>query len=143
MNLHQKEVYISASTRNSFCPVELSEDVCESAGSLPFTITRVEYLGSERFLYGLVEGAERQTKIVAMLPSLVTLPIDAGNIYDFVVDRKNLSYFDKKTERRIDPAFPLATRQWVDRQMATFSASRTIRQASKTPSAICSTTSAF
>jgi multiple sugar transport system ATP-binding protein len=70
---------------------------------IPFELTRVEYLGSERFLYGLVDSVKGRTKIVSVLPSLVTVPLEAGKIYEFVVDRQYINYFDKKTERRIAP----------------------------------------
>jgi multiple sugar transport system ATP-binding protein len=68
---------------------------------IPFELTRVEYLGSERFIYGLVNSFKGKTKIVSVLPSLVVLPLEAGKIYEFVVDRQNINYFDKKTEARI------------------------------------------
>jgi multiple sugar transport system ATP-binding protein len=70
---------------------------------VPFELTRVEYLGSERFIYGLVDSFKGKTKIVSVLPSLVTVPLEAGKVYDFVVDRQNLNFFDKKTEARIQP----------------------------------------
>jgi multiple sugar transport system ATP-binding protein len=70
---------------------------------IAFEVTRVEYLGSERFLYGLVDSTKGPTKIVSAIPSLVTLPIEAGKIHDFVVDRDDLSFFDKQTEKRIEP----------------------------------------
>jgi multiple sugar transport system ATP-binding protein len=68
----------------------------------PFTITRVEYLGSERYLYGLVRGERDQVKVVALLPSLVSIPIDVDRRYeDYCVERRNLRYFDPATGERI------------------------------------------
>jgi multiple sugar transport system ATP-binding protein len=102
MNLLPKDAYLLGFHPEHFLPVELS-DALQDPVHFSFNITRVEYLGSERFLYGLIDGMESLTKIVAMLPSLVTLPIIAGRTYDFAVDRSNLSYFDNKTELRLDP----------------------------------------
>ncbi len=102
MNLLQKDTYLLGFHPEHFLPMELS-DTMQDPVRFTFNITRVEYLGSERYLYGLIDGMESQAKIVAMLPSLVTLPIIAGRGYEFAVDRSNLSYFDKTTELRIDP----------------------------------------
>jgi multiple sugar transport system ATP-binding protein len=85
-----------------FLPIELQQDV-KNPVTMRFEITRVEYLGSERFLYGLVSSVEGQTKIVAKLPSLVTIPIESGQTYDFVVDHDNISYYDRETGKRLDP----------------------------------------
>jgi multiple sugar transport system ATP-binding protein len=70
---------------------------------IPFEITRVEYLGSDRFLYGFVDSSEGPTKIVSKLPSLVDMTIEAGQTYDFVVGQDDINYFDKATGRRLDP----------------------------------------
>lgn len=67
-----------------------------------FHITRVEYLGSERYLYGNVESANGPTKVVALLPSLVrSREIVAGKTYLFQVSETDLNYFDKETGKRI------------------------------------------
>jgi multiple sugar transport system ATP-binding protein len=63
----------------------------------------VEYLGSDRFLYGFVDSSEGPTKIVSKLPSLVDMTIEAGQTYDFVVGQDDINYFDKDTGRRLDP----------------------------------------
>jgi multiple sugar transport system ATP-binding protein len=84
----------------------LPETVVESRPEdfrFSFEVTRVEYLGADRFLYGLVNSPFGPTKIVSKIPSLVTLPIDSGNIYTFVVLEDDLKYFDKETGKRIAP----------------------------------------
>jgi multiple sugar transport system ATP-binding protein len=72
--------------------------------SIPFNVTRVEYLGSERFIYGTVASHAGDKRVVASLPSLVQAPIEAGQLYEFWVDRAHLSYFDRVTGKRVMPS---------------------------------------
>lgn len=71
---------------------------------MQFEITRIEYLGSERFLYGLVQTHDGPAKIVAKLPSLVRVALEAGRTYTFHVSRQDLCFFDKQTGHSIAPA---------------------------------------
>jgi multiple sugar transport system ATP-binding protein len=102
MNLVEKDTCVIGFHPEHMLPAEIHQDARDPL-PIAFEVTRVEYLGSERFLYGLVDSAKGRTKIVTALPSLVTLPIEAGKTYDFVVDKHDLSFFDKKTELRIQP----------------------------------------
>jgi multiple sugar transport system ATP-binding protein len=102
MNLVEKDTCVLGFHPEHILPAEVHRDVRDPL-HIAFQVTRVEYLGSERFLYGLVDSAKGQTKIVTALPALVTIPIEAGRTYDFVVDRPDLSFFDKNTELRIAP----------------------------------------
>lgn len=102
MNLVEKDTCILGFHPEHILPTEAHRDARDPL-HIAFEVTRVEYLGSERFLYGLVDSAKGPTKIVSAIPSLVTMPIEAGKTYDFVVDRSDLSFFDKKTEQRIAP----------------------------------------
>jgi multiple sugar transport system ATP-binding protein len=102
MNLVEKDTCIIGFHPEHILPRE----VFPTSGdwlTIPFELTRVEYLGSERFIYGLVDSYKGRTKIVSVLPSLVTVALEAGKIYEFVVDRQDINYFDKKTEVRIPP----------------------------------------
>jgi multiple sugar transport system ATP-binding protein len=67
----------------------------------PFQITRVEYLGADRLLYGILRGAFSDQKVIARLPSTVTVAIKPETTYDFTVEEKELKFFDKSTELRI------------------------------------------
>jgi multiple sugar transport system ATP-binding protein len=102
MNLVEKDTCILGFHPEHILPADVHHDARDPL-HIAFQVTRVEYLGSERFLYGLVDSAKGPTKIVSAIPSLVTLPIEAGKTYDFVVDRHDLSFFGKETERRIAP----------------------------------------
>ena len=102
MNLVEKDTCILGFHPEHILPADVHREARDPL-HIAFQVTRVEYLGSERFLYGLVDSSKGQTKIVTTIPSIVTLPIEAGRTYDFVVDRHDLSFFDKKTELRITP----------------------------------------
>jgi multiple sugar transport system ATP-binding protein len=102
MNLVEKDTCILGFHPEHILPAEVHRDARDPL-HIAFQVTRVEYLGSERFLYGLVDSIKGPTKIVTAIPSLVTMPIEAGQTYDFVVDRHDLSFFDKDTELRIEP----------------------------------------
>ncbi len=72
---------------------------------LPVTyhVNRIENLGSERYLYGFLRDFSRDTKVIAMLPSTVTVPIVTDQDHQFSVARDQLCYFDKDTGLRIGP----------------------------------------
>ena len=67
----------------------------------PFRVSRVEYLGADRLLYGVLETPYPEIKIIAELPSMVTLTVEVGQRYDFYVKGENLNRFDKSTGNRI------------------------------------------
>jgi ABC-type sugar transport system ATPase subunit len=96
MNMVEQADHILGFHPEHFLPLALIQTPV-SYETMPFQVTRVEYLGSERYLYGLVEGTKGSAKVVAKLPSLVTTPIEPHTTYDFVVERRNLRYFDKST----------------------------------------------
>jgi multiple sugar transport system ATP-binding protein len=63
----------------------------------------VENLGSDRLLYGTLAEAAEDNRTVSKLPSTVTIPIEAGEAYDFVIQRKDLKFFDRATGLRMGP----------------------------------------
>lgn len=79
--------------------------VAEPAGSgtpLVFHVNRVEFLGSERYVYGTVQGYPENIKVIAMLPSTVVVPLASDQNHDFVVVPGKLRFFDKETGQRIE-----------------------------------------
>ncbi len=69
--------------------------------TFPFRVTRIEYLGADRLLYGTLEGAFADQKVIARLPSTVTASIEPGTGYEFTVEERELKFFDPSTELRI------------------------------------------
>jgi multiple sugar transport system ATP-binding protein len=86
------EHFLPKKSQNGFKPVPFS-----------FRVSRVEYLGADRLLYGTLPGGFADQKIISRLPSTVTADIEAEKIYDFAVDEKELKFFDASTELRISP----------------------------------------
>ncbi|TAM86105.1 ABC transporter ATP-binding protein [bacterium] len=63
-----------------------------------FLVRHVEYLGSDRLVYGRLDGESADEKdVIATVPVTVDQPIAAGETYDFAVDRRALRYFDRRS----------------------------------------------
>jgi multiple sugar transport system ATP-binding protein len=63
-------------------------------------VQHVEYLGSDRRVYGTIDGGtDPDRPVVADLPVTVTEPIVEGETYDFAVQRRWARYFDLQTGR--------------------------------------------
>jgi multiple sugar transport system ATP-binding protein len=70
---------------------------------LPLRVTRVEYLGADRLLYGTLDGKFQNASVIARLPFTVGIPIESGERHEFAVPRAELRFFDRATGRRIAP----------------------------------------
>ena len=68
-----------------------------------FRVGRVEYLGADQLLYGVIEGYQEEFSVVAKLSSESTDGVTAGEVYDFAVQAEQLRFFDKDSGSRIDP----------------------------------------
>ncbi len=102
MNLLAHEDYLFGFRPERFLPEEVA---IGDGDRIPFTfhVHRVEYLGSERYLYGHIEGFE-DTKVIAMLPATVTSPISAQGDYPFCVAADQMRFFAGDDDgQRIDP----------------------------------------
>ncbi len=71
--------------------------------ALPFRITRVEYLGADRLIYGVLEGKFQGAKVIARLPSTVMAPVEVSRRYEFAVKEKDLKFFATATGLRTLP----------------------------------------
>ncbi|HTL76557.1 MAG TPA: ATP-binding cassette domain-containing protein [Casimicrobiaceae bacterium] len=70
----------------------------------PFTVNRIEYLGADRLVYGTLDAPRADTKVIARLPSMITLPIETGRRYDFAVRERDLKHFDRESGRKLERA---------------------------------------
>src|SRR5438046_3886860 len=68
-----------------------------------FNVTRVEYLGADRLIYGTLVGDFSDQKVIARLPANVTVKIEPAASYVFTVPEIELRFFNKSTELRIAP----------------------------------------
>jgi multiple sugar transport system ATP-binding protein len=67
-----------------------------------FSVHRVEYLGSERILYGGLDGFPPDLEVTAKLPAHVHLSgLHDGEQHTFAVRRSNLRQFDRHTGERM------------------------------------------
>ncbi len=101
MNLLERNGHLLGFRPESFLPLEVARGDREKV-TFPFHLGRVENLGSDRLLYGTVEGAERN-RTISKLPSTVEVSVEAGETYDFAVCRADLRYFDKESGLRKEP----------------------------------------
>jgi len=76
----------------------------EDLRTLRFSVRRVEYLGSDRYVYGSVlESAAPDATVIAKLPANIALAIPEGETHEFAVPRRLLRYFDAATGLRRPP----------------------------------------
>ena len=66
-----------------------------------FRVDRVEHLGADRLLYGVLRDLAPEVKMIVNLPSTVHMPVTEGQAYEFSVQQKDLKFFDKETGLRI------------------------------------------
>jgi multiple sugar transport system ATP-binding protein len=98
MNLVRHKDYILGFRPEHFLP----KGVQNGGAAVPFSfkVTRVEYLGADRLIYGVLGGALEGQKVIARLPSTVTVSVEAEKTYDFAVEEQELNFFDAATELR-------------------------------------------
>jgi multiple sugar transport system ATP-binding protein len=69
--------------------------------SLTYHVKRIEYLGSDRLIYGYVDGFPETRLTLAKLPISVDDPIEIGQSYEFFVRKPAIKYFDKQSGQRL------------------------------------------
>ena len=102
MNLVPHRNYILGFRPEDFHP----KGAMDGSGKLAafnFNVTRVEYLGADRLIYGTLIGDFSDQKVIARLPATVTVKMEPGKSYDFAVQESELRFFDKSTELRLPP----------------------------------------
>ncbi|MBW3575689.1 MAG: hypothetical protein KY450_12605, partial [Actinobacteria bacterium] len=78
-------------------------DAGPDALTLSFQVHRVEYLGSERHVIGTVQGLGQDTRVIAMLPSTVSVDVPVDRSHEFVVAAADLRFFDVASGLRTEP----------------------------------------
>jgi multiple sugar transport system ATP-binding protein len=101
MNLLENGDVIAGFRPETLAP---SEVVKGPAVRFPLRVTNVEYLGSERIVYGVLEGGRFSgRKLISRLPTSVQGGVQSDVVQDFAVGRSDLKFFDKTTTKRIPP----------------------------------------
>ena len=70
--------------------------------AMPLRVTRVEYLGADRLVYGALEGRTTEAHVISKLPTNIRIEVTAGELHEFVVRQADISRFDRTSGRRID-----------------------------------------
>jgi multiple sugar transport system ATP-binding protein len=99
MNLVDESDALVGFRPEHFLPREAHTDAA-SLTTLPFRITRIEYLGADRLLYGVLEGRFEGARVIARLATTVEAKVQAGRTQEFGVRARDLKFFDKATGLR-------------------------------------------
>jgi multiple sugar transport system ATP-binding protein len=102
LNLLERNGRLVGFRPEHFLPKSAS-DLREDLVMFLFNVVLVENLGADRLVYGNIPGTHGDQLIAAKLPSIVTVPVEAGTSYEFVVERSQLRFFDKQTQQRTEP----------------------------------------
>jgi multiple sugar transport system ATP-binding protein len=101
MNLIEREGGTMGFRPEAFLPKELLNG--SRVQEFNFRIDRLEYLGSERILYGALEGRSAKREVTSKLPAHVPLEgISAGAWHPFAVRERELRYFDSEGRQTIN-----------------------------------------
>jgi multiple sugar transport system ATP-binding protein len=100
MNLVEEDGTYLGFRPEAFLPREVGS--AEDSVAFPFRVTRVEYLGADRLVYGMLEGRSPETHVISKLPNNIRAEVAAGQQYDFVVRRNEIDHFDRASGRRLD-----------------------------------------
>ncbi len=100
MNLVRRDNYFLGFRPEHFLP-KGTQDGTSKTVTFSFRVTRVEYLGADRLLYGTLAHPDADQKVIGRLPSTVTARIEPNMTHDFAVDANVLRFFDPSTELRI------------------------------------------
>jgi multiple sugar transport system ATP-binding protein len=102
LNLLERDGRLVGFRPEHFLPKSES-DLREDLVMFPFEVVLVENLGADRLVYGNIPGSHGEQLIAAKIPSIVTVPVESGTSYEFVVERSRLRFFDKQTQQRTEP----------------------------------------
>ncbi|HEX7006935.1 MAG TPA: ABC transporter ATP-binding protein [Alphaproteobacteria bacterium] len=73
-----------------------------SGPSFPVHVTRLEYLGADTLIYGVLEPPFKDIHIISRLPSSASAAHALGDRCEFVAREADIRRFDPETGRRID-----------------------------------------
>jgi multiple sugar transport system ATP-binding protein len=116
MNLVEKDDFIVGFRPEHFFPVSVLAGRAAVPEALRSTdregpyvpinlrVSHEEYLGSERILYGTIDGgAFGGKKAISKMPSTLSAPWDAGSVQAFAVIERHLKFYDGASGTRIAP----------------------------------------
>ena len=103
MNLVRQDKYLLGFRPEQFVPQEIAERK-DDLQLFSFIVKRVEYLGAEQQVYGVVDGTNEDSRIISSLSSETNVKLEPGKTYTFAVQKEQLRYSDQTTGLLIEPA---------------------------------------
>jgi multiple sugar transport system ATP-binding protein len=100
MNLVEDDGAYIGFRPEAFLPREVGST--SDSVAFPFRVTRVEYLGADRLVYGVLASRTPGTHVISKLPNNIRTEVAAGQQYNFVVRRSEIDRFDRASGRRLD-----------------------------------------
>ncbi|MBI1208644.1 MAG: ATP-binding cassette domain-containing protein [Azospirillum sp.] len=100
MNLVELDDVVLGFRPESFLPEEV-HPAQDGRSRLPFRITRSEYLGADRLVYGVLEPPYPPTHVISKLPTNIRVEVNSGERHDFAVRLADLNRFDRASGRRL------------------------------------------
>ncbi|HZU88595.1 MAG TPA: ABC transporter ATP-binding protein [Stellaceae bacterium] len=76
----------------------------EAAVTIPLRVTRIEYLGADRLVYGVLEPPFAQSAAIVRTGAGGPPPPSPGELREFVVAERDLKRFDRQSGLRLDMA---------------------------------------
>ncbi|MBZ0303716.1 MAG: ABC transporter ATP-binding protein, partial [Anaerolineae bacterium] len=101
MNLVEKDSCILGFHPEDFIPASHAQEEVDTL-TIPFRVSRVEYLGVRRVLYGHIDSLSGRVEAISTLPAGDQTEINPGKVYDFIVARARLTYFNRHTQLRME-----------------------------------------
>ena len=93
MNLVEETPHTIGFRPEQFLPIECYNSV-DDLIRFAFIVTRLEYLGADRLVYGTLTVPHPEVKVISKLPTAVTVMVEKGQRHEFAVRRKDLKRFD-------------------------------------------------
>ena len=100
MNILRSDVFSFGFRPENFLPKTLADNP-ENSRIFHYYVKRVEYLGSDRLLYGYVHGHDKELTL-AKVPSNVRVSLDVDCDYEFAVHNSDIKFFDRRSGQRIE-----------------------------------------
>ncbi len=99
MNILSGDRYNFGFRPEHFLPKTLNDNP-QNARIFHYFVKRVEYLGSDRLVYGYVQGHDSQLTL-AKVPSNVRVSLDVDSDYEFAVHNSDIKFFDRRSGIRV------------------------------------------
>ncbi|RPI82339.1 MAG: ABC transporter ATP-binding protein [Chloroflexi bacterium] len=96
MNFIRRDNYLLGFRPEQFIPLEIASNQ-NDLQLFPFTVTRVEYLGADQQVYGVINGNSEDGKVVSSMSSETHFVLEPGETYTFAVKKQQLRFFDCDT----------------------------------------------